>query len=45
MVARGFTGDVRTLAPSRLHRVDVLWGIASVVTAIVVVGGDRALGH
>jgi energy-coupling factor transporter transmembrane protein EcfT len=44
MVARGYTGNVRTLAPTRVAARDVAWAMACVVTALLVLGGDRVLG-
>jgi cobalt ECF transporter T component CbiQ len=44
MLARGFRGEARTLERSRLRALDGIWLIACVVLALLVVGGDRALG-
>ena len=45
MIARGFTGNVRTLGPSRIVARDWAWTIACVGAAIVFLGADRALGR
>lgn len=45
MVSRGFTGDVRTLAPTRVSGRDLAWAAVCVVVAVMVIGGDRALGR
>ncbi|HVW35461.1 MAG TPA: cobalt ECF transporter T component CbiQ, partial [Acidimicrobiia bacterium] len=45
MVARGYTGDTRTLSPGRLRAVDAGWSAVALLCAVVVLGGDRALGH
>jgi len=45
MVARGYTGNARTLAAGRLVGRDLVWAAACVVTAFIVLGGDRALGR
>jgi cobalt/nickel transport system permease protein len=44
MVARGYNGNVRTISPTRIDARDVAWTLACLVAALVVVGGDRALG-
>jgi energy-coupling factor transporter transmembrane protein EcfT len=44
MLSRGYTGNVRTLATSRITARDVVWAAACVAAAVLVVGGDRALG-
>ena len=44
MVARGYTGDVRLLEPPRVGRADVLWALVCLAAAVLVIGGDRALG-
>jgi len=44
MLARGFRGEARTLARSRLRALDGIWLLACVMLALIVVGGDRALG-
>ena len=45
MVSRGYTGHVRTLAPTRMLARDLAWAAACAVAAIVVLGGDRVLGR
>lgn len=45
MVARGYTGNVRTLTASRLATSDVMWTIACVLLSVAVIGGDRVLGR
>jgi cobalt/nickel transport system permease protein len=45
MVARGYTGAARGLGRFRFQAVDVAWSVATVLTAVVVLGGDRALGR
>jgi cobalt ECF transporter T component CbiQ len=44
MVSRGFTGDVRTLAPAAVGTADGLWALACLVTVVVTIGVDHALG-
>jgi cobalt/nickel transport system permease protein len=44
MLARGFRGEVRTLGRLRLRIVDGIWLAACLALAVLVVGGDRALG-
>jgi cobalt/nickel transport system permease protein len=43
MVARGYTGDVRTLAPARFAWCDAIWSVACVAIAVVLLGGDRVV--
>jgi cobalt/nickel transport system permease protein len=43
MVARGFSGDVRTRLPLRARSGDVAFGLAGVALALVAIGVDRAL--
>jgi cobalt ECF transporter T component CbiQ len=45
MLSRGFTGDARSLAPSRVRARDAVWTIACVVAIVLVLGVDRALGR
>ncbi len=45
MLARGYTGNVRTVAPTRIAMRDLVWITASVGAAILVLGGDRVLGR
>jgi cobalt/nickel transport system permease protein len=42
MVARGYTGDTRTLRRSRLHLLDGAWIAVCIVLALAVLGADRA---
>jgi len=44
MLARGFRGEMRVLERSRLRAADGIWLVACLVLAVLVVGGDRALG-
>jgi cobalt/nickel transport system permease protein len=44
MVARGYTGNVRTMATARFAARDLAWSCACVVTAAVVLIGDRGFG-
>ncbi|HMC79210.1 MAG TPA: cobalt transporter CbiM [Acidimicrobiia bacterium] len=45
MVARGYTGDVRGLSRFRLRAVDGAWSLACLLAAVLVIGGDHALGR
>jgi len=45
MVARGYTGEARGLSRFRLRTVDGAWSVACVLAAVLVIGGDRALGR
>ena len=45
MLARGYTGNVRTLAPARIAVRDGLWTLVCLAAAFATVGGDRALGR
>jgi cobalt ECF transporter T component CbiQ len=45
MVARGYRGDARTLQGFRLRSVDVAFGLAVLLCAAAVLGGDRFLGR
>jgi cobalt/nickel transport system permease protein len=45
MLARGYTGDVRTLASERVAIRDVAWILACAATAFLILGGDRVLGR
>jgi cobalt/nickel transport system permease protein len=45
MISRGFTGNVRTLAPTRIVTRDWLWTLACVATATTLIGVDHALGR
>ncbi len=45
MVARGYTGNVRTIAPTRISGRDIVWAVACLIVAFLVLGGDRVLGH
>jgi cobalt/nickel transport system permease protein len=44
MLARGFNGEARALKRARIGAVDAVSLVASLALAILVVGGDRALG-
>ncbi|MGA9760875.1 MAG: cobalt ECF transporter T component CbiQ [Gaiellaceae bacterium] len=44
MLARGFHGEARTLERLRFRAVDGIWLAACLALAVLVVGGDRALG-
>ena len=44
MLARGFRGEAKALERARLRAADGLWLVACLALAILVVGGDRALG-
>jgi cobalt ECF transporter T component CbiQ len=44
MLARGFRGELRMLERSRIRAIDAVSVAACLVLAILVVGGDRALG-
>jgi cobalt/nickel transport system permease protein len=44
MVARGYTGEVRSLTPPRVRRTDGLWCIACGAFAVLVLWGDRVVG-
>jgi cobalt ECF transporter T component CbiQ len=43
MVARGYTGEVRTLRPSRVRPADVIWLIGCCLIAAAALGLDRVL--
>jgi cobalt ECF transporter T component CbiQ len=45
MLARGYTGEARGLSRFRFQAVDMAWSAACLVAAVVVLGGDRALGR
>jgi len=45
MLARGYTGNVRTIAPARIAVRDGLWTLVCLAAAFATVGGDRALGR
>jgi cobalt/nickel transport system permease protein len=45
MLARGYSGNVRTIAPARIAARDLLWALVCLAAAFVTVGGDRALGR
>jgi cobalt ECF transporter T component CbiQ len=45
MVSRGYTGEARGLSRFRLRAVDGAWSAACLLAAVLVVGGDRALGR
>jgi hypothetical protein len=45
MLARGYTGNIRTIAPARLAARDGLWTLVCLAAAFATVGGDRALGR
>lgn len=45
MVARGYTGNIRTVSRARIMATDVLWMAACVAAAVLIVGGDRVLGR
>jgi cobalt/nickel transport system permease protein len=44
MLARGFRGEARALQRPRLRALDGIWLAACLALAVLVVGGDRALG-
>ena len=43
MVARGFTGDVRLLAPERVQRRDLAWCLACCAIGLLLLWGDHVL--
>jgi energy-coupling factor transporter transmembrane protein EcfT len=43
MVARGWRGEARTLRPAALRGVDVLFVLASLLTAVLIIGADHAI--
>ncbi len=43
MVARGYTGNIRTLAPQQIALLDVTWIMACVALGCAVIGADHAL--
>ncbi len=43
MVARGYTGDVRNLAPERFVGRDVCWSLVCCAFALLLLGGDRVV--
>jgi cobalt/nickel transport system permease protein len=43
MVARGYTGNVRTLTPARLRPLDALWCAGCVIVALLVLWGDHVI--
>jgi len=45
MVSRGYRGNARSLAVFRVGTADILWMAVCVASAIVILGGDRAIGH
>jgi energy-coupling factor transporter transmembrane protein EcfT len=45
MVARGYTGEARGLSRFRVRAVDGVWSVACLLAAVLVIGGDRALGR
>jgi cobalt/nickel transport system permease protein len=45
MVARGWTGDVRTTTPARIAGRDLAWALLCALAAFVILGGDRGLGR
>jgi energy-coupling factor transporter transmembrane protein EcfT len=45
MVARGYRGDVHTIAVSRLTMRDAAAAVVVLVAAITIYGGDRILGR
>jgi cobalt/nickel transport system permease protein len=45
MVARGYTGEARALSRFRFRAVDGAWSAACLLAAVLVIGGDRALGR
>jgi cobalt/nickel transport system permease protein len=45
MVSRGYTGQVRTLARTRITARDVVWAATCVAAVILVIGADHALGR
>ena len=45
MVARGYSGQPRTLAPRRIEATDVLWMLACAIAIVVLLGVDRAISR
>ena len=45
MVSRGYTGEARTLSPSRVGAMDVVWSVGCFAIAFLAIGGDRVLGR
>lgn len=45
MVSRGYRGNARTLSGLQVRAVDVVWTMGCIVVAVLVLGGDRLLGH
>ncbi len=45
MVARGYTGNARSISTFRVRRVDVEWILATIVVILGVLGVDRILGR
>lgn len=43
MLARGWRGDARTLAPGALRRADLLFAFAALLAATLIIGADHAL--
>jgi cobalt ECF transporter T component CbiQ len=43
MVARGYRGSPRSLAPGRLRALDGVWALASVLAVVAILGADHAL--
>lgn len=43
MVSRGYTGEARFIQVSAPGRQDLCWAVASVLTAVGVIGVDRVL--
>jgi cobalt/nickel transport system permease protein len=44
MVARGYTGSVRTVQRGRIRMVDAMWVLLCVGAVVLAIGGDRVLG-
>jgi len=45
MVSRGYRGDAKALSGFRIQATDVVFAVGCLVAAILIVGGDRLLGH
>jgi cobalt/nickel transport system permease protein len=44
MVSRGYTGNPRTLRPARAGSADVVWIVACIAAAVLLLGVDRVIG-
>jgi energy-coupling factor transporter transmembrane protein EcfT len=45
MVARGYTGNARSISSFRVGRLDVAFIVGCVIAAVAALGIDRLLGH